>query len=55
MPKTSLKIHFTGGPESPEIVKKIQLDSSLKVKKAIEEIYSKQNDRRAQMGKSKFF
>ncbi|KAH9517843.1 Talin-1 [Dermatophagoides farinae] len=52
MPKTSLKIHFTGGPESPEIVKKIQLDSSLKVKKAIEEIYSKQNDRRAQMGKS---
>lgn len=54
MSKLSLKIHFPGGPESPETtIKKIQLDSSMKVRKAIEEIYSKQNDRRVKMGKSK--
>nr|XP_027203263.1 talin-2-like [Dermatophagoides pteronyssinus] len=53
MSKLSLKIHFPGGPESPETtIKKIQLDSSMKVRKAIEEIYSKQNDRRVKMGKS---
>lgn len=50
MPKISLRIHFPGSQEGYN--KKIQFDDSWTVKKAIEEICMKQNERKANINVS---
>src|SRR5690625_1221030 len=49
MPKISLKVHF---PNSHEGYKMLQFEDSLPVKKAIDEIYQKQNERKANLSAS---
>ena len=46
MPKISLKIHF---PNSHDGYKKMQFDDTTLVKKALEEIYNRQNERKANL------
>ena len=46
MPKISLKVHF---PDSHDGYKKLQFDDSITVQKAIEDIYTKQNERKANL------
>lgn len=46
MPKISLKIHF---PNSHDGYKMLQFDDSITVQKAVEEIYQKQNERKANL------
>ena len=46
MPKISLKIHF---PNSHDGYKMMQFDDTITVKKAIEDIHSKHNERKANL------